>query len=922
MIFRRLLVREKLNLLAIVPLVAIVTTAVPLVAIQINDARQSAAVASRIDTAARFGRVVRELERERLLAIVYLGLPEGRTAPLVTQSETVRDGVADARAAMGKLLTPRLAAGLAGVDALDGVRAKVLDRSVTGSAVNTEFTQSITAVIDSFDLVGGPRERGLLALVQAGERSSSAAAEVLVAVGDPSSAAAAATSVSTALAVERTQLAEFDRLASPEQRGLLGQAERGPAARQVAELQARFLADPAAFATSSAVDTLLPQVYSAVDSRYRLRGLVQDKIADDLAAAAADEAEGAIVAAVVFSTIAIGLVIAILALSVAIGRSVSRPLRRLTLAADRVSELANAELVRVADEDADEQVAPRLAAVDVRTEDEIGDLAAAINRVQAVAALLLERQVVSRRNVAVMFGNVGRRTQNLVGRQLSLIDSLERNEQDTELLQRLYRLDHLSSRLRRNANSLLVLSGAVEQQLGASPQLVGDLARSALGEIEDFQRVVIGRAAEVRLKPDATSDVTLLLAELMENATSFSPPTTQVHVTAVLDPDGCRVFVIDHGIGMAPDQLAQENDRLVSRERLDIAPTNVLGLFVVGRLARRHGIEVTLHPTREGGVTAEILLPPALLVSSDAPVAPVARSDRPVPAVSPAESRLVSTAESRPDRAVAPPAPPRSDRVPAAAAPLDRVAATSRQSQSAGPAIAGLNRRVRGAQLPKTERTDGGRPRWEPADSPDAARALVEQFESGVQRANRLPEQPHAAPARPVETSAPQAPQAPPARSAKPPMPAEPAAARGKQADPGPPTVQMWVNEFRHTAQLALDTLASMSDRRNGDGEPSPPTWFTGGAERAAQRPAAQHSAPGASSGGAGQSGPPPPGAEGLRRRVRGASLPEAAKRTKVRIGQPDDPEAARDLVLDFEAGIDRATRDIGQHRKPEETSS
>ena len=142
-----------------------------------------------------------------------------------------------------------------------------------------------------------------------------------------------------------------------------------------------------------------------------------------------------------------------------ITRSIARPLRRLTASADEVADVAQLELVRVADTDDPEAAVPQLRPVRVGTADELGELAQAFNRVQQVASNLVERQLVSRQNVATMFGNVGRRTQNLVGRQLAMIDSLERNEQDPALLDRLYRLDHVSTRLRRNANSLVVLSG-------------------------------------------------------------------------------------------------------------------------------------------------------------------------------------------------------------------------------------------------------------------------------------------------------------------------------------------------------------------------------------------------------------------------------------------------------------------------------
>jgi hypothetical protein len=251
--------------------------------------------------------------------------------------------------------------------------------------------------------------------------------------------------------------------------------------------------------------------------------------------------------------------------------------------------------------------------VDVRAQDEIGDLARAFERVQGTATRLVERQVLSRRNVAQMFGHVGRRTQNLVGRQIALIDRLERDEPDAERLQYLYRLDHVSSRLRRNAGSLVVLSGATGANEQHDPLPLADVIRLAMAEIEDYTRVDVDIPNGIALVPNVINDVVLVFAELMENATTFSPPQTRVSVYAQRSPYGAQLAVVDHGIGLSEHRLAEENARLARRERLDLAPTEVLGLFVVGRLARRHGLGVELAPTPGGGITALVTLPQQLL---------------------------------------------------------------------------------------------------------------------------------------------------------------------------------------------------------------------------------------------------------------------------------------------------------------------
>jgi hypothetical protein len=233
----------------------------------------------------------------------------------------------------------------------------------------------------------------------------------------------------------------------------------------------------------------------------------------------------------------------------------------------------------------------------------------------------VERQVASRRNVALMFGHVGRRTQNLVGRQVALIDKLEHEETNPGRLRDLYRLDHVSSRLRRSASSLVVLSGATGADEHMTPAGIGDVARLAVAEIEDYTRVDVETATTLRVVPALIGDLILLIAELMENATASSPPGTRVVVSAIPTPEGARLTVVDHGIGMTESRLDQENARLTSRERIDLAPTEVLGLFVVGRLARRHGLRVALSSTRGGGVTATVDIPSRLLALAVPPAA-------------------------------------------------------------------------------------------------------------------------------------------------------------------------------------------------------------------------------------------------------------------------------------------------------------
>ncbi|MET0422344.1 MAG: ATP-binding protein, partial [Actinoplanes sp.] len=369
--------------------------------------------------------------------------------------------------------------------------------------------------------------------------------------------------------------------------------------------------DPNAAVQLLNIKTLFPSLRSVLV----LGGFVEKRVAADVDTIVTNNRNSALRDAFLIGGGSLLLLFLVVALSLFMARAVARPLRRLTVSADRIARAAEAELERVADDDAETVRPIRLDPVDVEAQDEIGDLARAFDRVQTTAVRLVERQVLGRRNVAQMFAHVGRRTQNLVGRQLALIDNLERRETDSDRLGELYRLDHMSSRLRRNASSLVVLSGGAGANEHMAPLPLSDVVRLALGEIEDYTRVDVEVPEEIVVVPAVLADLTLLLAEVMENATAFSPPHTRVTITANELRGGARLAIIDQGLGMQPEKMAEENARMTRRERLDLAPSEVLGLFVVGRLARRHGIEVTLTDTPGGGVTVWIDMTAAHLVA-------------------------------------------------------------------------------------------------------------------------------------------------------------------------------------------------------------------------------------------------------------------------------------------------------------------
>jgi PAS domain S-box-containing protein len=225
-------------------------------------------------------------------------------------------------------------------------------------------------------------------------------------------------------------------------------------------------------------------------------------------------------------------------------------------------------------------------------------------------------QAALRKSIGDLLHNLARRSQGLVDRQLELIDELERSEADPDRLQELFRMDHLATRMRRNVENLIVLSGVEQRRRWSESVPLRDVVEAAVAEVEDYSRVQVAGIHDLTLAGLAASDVAHLLAELVENATSFSSPATLVEVSGGPTGNGYVLEIEDHGIGMSDAELAGANRRLAEPLAADVAASRMMGFHVVGRLAARHGIRVQLRHCWFGGIDALVLLPAALLGSA------------------------------------------------------------------------------------------------------------------------------------------------------------------------------------------------------------------------------------------------------------------------------------------------------------------
>jgi HAMP domain/Histidine kinase-, DNA gyrase B-, and HSP90-like ATPase len=298
---------------------------------------------------------------------------------------------------------------------------------------------------------------------------------------------------------------------------------------------------------------------------------------------------------------------------VIVSRSITRPLQSLTTQAVRMASQGLGQAISTVlrtPMGADVTV-PEMKAIAVNTRDEVADVAEVLNTVQHSALELAVGQAVLRRNLTDSFVSLGRRNQNLLSRQLDFLTELQQNETDADALGHLFQLDHLATRMRRNAESLLVLAINDSPRKWLTPVPITHIIRAAVSEVEHYQRVVMRVADPVIIVGSAAADLSHLLAELIDNALLYSPPDEAVEIRGHPQPAGYTLAILDAGVGMSPDEIARANRRLAGTESYTVAPSKYLGHYVAGNLAVRHNIQVRLH-SAGFGTTATVHLPRAL----------------------------------------------------------------------------------------------------------------------------------------------------------------------------------------------------------------------------------------------------------------------------------------------------------------------
>ncbi len=412
--------------------------------------------------------------------------------------------------------------------------------------------------------------------------------------------------------------------------------------------------------------------------------------------------------------------------------------------------------------------------------DEVGQVGEALVAVHRAALQAAAGRAEALSGISGVYVSLARRSQLLLHRQLALLDTMERRTEDPVELEDLFRLDHLTTRMRRHAESLIILSGAAPGRGWRHPVPLLDVVRAAVAEVEDFPRVEVHSVVDARLAGGAVADVTHLLAELVENAVMFSPPQTKVQVRAERVGAGIAVEIHDRGLGMGKEALDEANRRIQNAEEIDLLDTEQLGLFVVNRLAHRRHVKVGLQPSVYGGITAVVLVPDALFAAGADEAPADARSTEPSEAGASLFHRRWTAANRMPvaaaplRKALPPAAADTAAAPPAAEHRPPATSASAQPSEAAADQDAALPRRVRQAHLaPELRTSPDQQPEWVPRSegtpaprrSPEQARATMASLRAGWARGRGdtpAPQHPQPAPRRePTEQPHPPGPRQP-----------------------------------------------------------------------------------------------------------------------------------------------------------------
>jgi signal transduction histidine kinase len=619
-------IRAKLIRILIVSLAIVLVLLGFLLAGEATNYRAASQTSRIVTLALRVQDAVQQLQAERALTNGLLGggtqfqaqiVPQRQQTDLAlgTLNSTVNDpGYAGAGADQVRTALTKL-------DGLTTIRTDV-DQQRAQSAPTFSFYTDAISSLNALDLgldqaQDGTLRHGLQALYALGDIKEFAGQEqgLLSAVfAQGTMSVDNYSKFVQVLGQKQAAVATYDQFATPIEHDALAAALQSPAGDQAVQDEGVAI-NSAAGALPSQVDPVSwADSMNTVLSSLRT---VQQSVGQDTTNRANDLAATATALLIAISVLAVLTIVAMIVLVIGAARSVIGPLGSLARDADMVSARRLPDTVALMQTTETQVPPPPPVTVPGGAASEIKLVATALDRVQNTALTLASEQALIRRNTTASLANLGRRNQNLVRRQLSLISEFEREELDPGALANMFELDHLATRMRRNAESLLVLVGETSPRPWSAPLPVSDVIRAALSEVEDYRRVVLRRVDDAWVAGAVVAEIAHMLAELVENGLQFSSPDVEVEIYGRKTGGRYLLAVVDYGVGMPRDELEKARARLRDEENFLVAPTRFLGHYVVGRLAKQLAVQVELGESPVTGITARMLLPAEVM--ADAP---------------------------------------------------------------------------------------------------------------------------------------------------------------------------------------------------------------------------------------------------------------------------------------------------------------
>ncbi len=518
----------------------------------------------------------------------------------------------------------RLSTVLARIRDLQGLRAAALRSQLPPLPMITDYSQVITDLFAFNDgiaegssdpqLADSVRALGFLSRTK--DQASVQRAVLYAALTTGRFQPGGIDALTAAQAQQAADMATYLASATPAQRQLYMSTVTGPLVDQAQNIEQHAItqADSNLPLVTGNSATASRQWYTAMSDTIPRMHSIEREAVSSIIAHSRELRHGADRSALLTGVVMACVLIFSLIMTAIVARSLTRPLRRLRAGALQVAGARLPERVRQLSETGGGRDSLDVEPIEVFSTDEVGQVARAFDQVHREALRLAVNEASLRENINAMFVSLSRRSQSLVERQIRLIDELEQGEQDAERLGNLFRMDHLATRMRRNSENLLVLAGHEPTRRWGKPVALVDVMRAAVSEIEQYERITLSIQPGTSVVGNAVNDVVHLLAELLENATSFSPGDTPVKVTGhLLGSGGELLDITDQGVGMGSEEMAHANWRLENPPVVDVAVSRRMGLFVVARLAARHGIRVRLRQPELGGLTALIWLPDTLI---------------------------------------------------------------------------------------------------------------------------------------------------------------------------------------------------------------------------------------------------------------------------------------------------------------------